>query len=121
MSRIFIILSALVLVSCSQSLDIQLEPEVTVYLSHHSAQGIPLTAKDKAYTVLNEWLREHSSDWYSTSGRYPGGVYISSGNYGIQITKTNVVIYSTTTSEPKARYIQQISKGELTEIKNFGK
>ncbi|MEA1888163.1 MAG: hypothetical protein U9N50_00085 [Pseudomonadota bacterium] len=121
MSRIFIILSVLILVSCSQSLDIQLDPEVSVFLSNDSEQRIRLTPKDKEYAVLNEWLREHRSGWYVTSGRYPGGVYIKSGSYGIQITDTHVVLYSTIIPEPKAIYIQKIGKGELSGIRNIGK
>jgi len=121
MSRIFIILSVLVLVSCSESLDIQLEPEVNVFLSDDSEKIIRLTPKDKEYGNLNEWLREHRSGWYPTSGRYPGGVYIKSGIYGIQITETHVVIYSTTYPEPRSIYIQTIGKGKLSGIRNIGK
>ena len=120
MSRIFIVLSVLVLVSCSESLDIQLEPEVDVFLSSDSEQRIRLTAKDKEYAVLNEWLREHGSDWYPTSGRYPGGVYVKSGNYGIQITEIHVVLYSTAHPEPRSIYVQNIDRGELSGIKNIG-
>ena len=121
MSRIFIILSLLVIAGCSQSLDIQLEPEVNVFLSDDREKKISLTSKDKAYTTLNEWLREHDSDWYSTSGRYRGGVYIKSGADGIQVTDTHVVLYSTTGSKPKAIYIQTFERDELTEIRNIGK
>ena len=121
MSRIFIILSVLVLVSCSQSLDIQLEPEVNIFLSNDSEQIIRLTPKDKEYRNLNEWLREHRSDWYPTSGGYPGGVYIKSGIYGIQITETHVVLYSTTSPEPRSIYIQKIDRDELSGIRNIGK
>ena len=121
MIRILIILSVLVLVSCSKSLDIQLEPEVTVFLSNDSKQKITLTPKDKEYTNLNEWLREHSSSWHTTSGRYPGGVYIKSGTYGIQITETHVVLYSTTSPQPRSIYIQEVGKGKLSGIRNIGK
>ena len=121
MNRIFIILPALVLVSCSESLDINLESEVNVFLSHDSEQKIRLTPKDKEYTVLNEWLREHRSGWYPTSGRYPGGVYIKTGDYGIQITEKNVILYSTTYPEPRSMYIQKVGKGKLIEIRNIDK
>ncbi|MCU7852665.1 MAG: hypothetical protein KZQ80_10670 [Candidatus Thiodiazotropha sp. (ex Monitilora ramsayi)] len=121
MSRILIILSALLLAGCSKPLDIQLEPEVHVFLSNGSEQRIRLTPEDKAYAVLNEWLRTHRSGWYSTSGRYPGGVYIKSGDSGIQITDTHVVLYSTTPPKPKAIYIQKIGKGDLREIRNIDK
>jgi len=120
MSKIFIILSALMLVSCSESLDIQLESEVNVYLSNDSGRKIRLTPQDKEYANLNEWLREHRSGWHPTSGRYPGGVYIKSGMYGIQITETHVVLYSTNHPEPRSIYIQNISKGELSGIKYIG-
>jgi len=121
MNRIFILLPALVLLSCSESLDIKLESEVNVFLSHDREQTIRLTPKDKEYTVLNEWLREHRSGWYPTSGRYPGGVYIKTGDYGIQITETNVILYSTTYPEPRSMYIQKVAKGKLSEIRNIGK
>lgn len=121
LNRIFIILLMLVLVSCSESLDIQLEPEVNVFFSSNSEQRMRLTEKDKEYVDLNEWLLEHKSDWYVTSGSYPGGVFIKSGSYGIQVTQVNVVLYSTTSPEPRAIYIQQIGKGELSLIKNMSK
>jgi hypothetical protein len=121
MSRILIILSVLVLVSCTESLDIQLEPEVSIFIKGDSEKEISLTSKDKEYVLLNEWLRENSSDWHPTSGRYHGDVYIKSGDYGFQISKTNVVLYSTDSPKPKAIYVQQIDKGELSEIRNFGK
>ncbi len=120
-NKIFIILSVLVLVSCSESLDIQLAPEVYVFTSSVSEKKILLSPKDEKYASLNEWLRKHRSDWHSTSGRYPGGVYIESGNYGIQVTKTHVVLYSTNIPEPRAIFIQKIAKRELIEIKNMGK
>lgn len=114
-------MSVLTLISCSESLDIQLEPEVIMFFSNDSEKKIRLTPEDKEYVVLNEWLREHKSAWYATSGRYPGGVYIKSGNYGIQITELHVVLYSTTSSEPKAMYIQNAGKGELSAIRNIGR
>ncbi|MCU7845661.1 MAG: hypothetical protein KZQ93_17660 [Candidatus Thiodiazotropha sp. (ex Monitilora ramsayi)] len=119
MSRILVILSLLVLVGCSRSLDIELEPEVNVFLSNNADQQLRLTSTDKEYNILNEWLETHGTGWYQTSGRYPGGVYVVSGKYGIQITETNVVLYSTTPPEPKAIFIQSIGKGELSEIRNL--
>jgi len=121
MNRIIILLLVVVLVSCSKSLDIQLEPEVHMFLSNDTEQRIRITQKDEVYIVLNEWLHQNRSDWYATSGRYPGGVYIKSGKYGIQVSETHVVIYSTERNEPKAIYIQDIKKGELSRIRNFGK
>ena len=119
MRRIFIILSVLLLVSCSESLDIQLEPEVNMLLSNDREQRIRLTPKDNAYTSLNEWLREHSSGWRPTSGPYPGGVYIKSGDYGIQVTETHVILYSTTSPQPRSIYIQKVARDELGSIKNI--
>jgi len=46
-------------------------------------------------------------------------VYIKSGVHGIQVTEQKVIIYSITNNEPKAIYIQQIEKGELSQIVNF--
>ncbi len=121
MDRIIILLLVVVLVSCSKSLDIHLEPEVNVFLSNDAEKRIRLTQKDEEYVILNEWLHENRSDWYVTSGRYPGGVYVKSGKYGIQITEIHVVIYSTVSHEPKAIYIQNIERGELSRIRNIGK
>ena len=121
MNRINLLLLVIVLVSCSKSLDIELEPEVSVFLSNDTEQRIRLTQKDEAYVTLNEWLHENRSDWHATSGLYPGGVYVKSGNYGIQVTESHVVIYSTSSNKPKAIYIQEIKKGELSRIINLGK
>ena len=126
MRKVFIILSVLILpvlilVSCSESLDIQLESEVNVYLSNDSERKIRLTPQDKEYANLNEWLRENRSGWHPTSGNYPGGVYIKAGIHGIQITESHVILYSTTYSKPRAIYIQKIGKDKLIGIKNLGK
>lgn len=121
MNKVLLFLSALVLVGCSNSLDLQLDPEVTVLLSHDRNQHIALTPQDKEYTSLNKWLRENRSGWHTTTGRYRGGVYLRSGDYGIQVTQTHVIIYSTDEDEPKAMYIQQIGHGELVEMRNMNK
>jgi len=121
MTRIFLVLSVLLLVSCSQSVDIQLDPEVSVLLSNDSEQSIRLTSKDKEYLSLNVWLNKHSSSWQPTSGRYRGGVYLTSGDYGIQITENHVVLYSAIYDEPKAIYIQKVGEGELSGMVNLGK
>ena len=102
MNKIIILLLVAVLISCSDSLDIQLEPEVSAFLSNDTKQRISLTQKDEVYVLLNEWLHENSSGWYATSGRYPGGVYVKSGKYGIQVTETHGVIYLTISNEPRA-------------------
>lgn len=111
----------MLLVSCSKSLNIQLDPEVNVLLSNDSKRSIHLTPKDKEYISLNEWLRVNSSSWHPTSGQYLGGVYLTSDNYGIQITKDHVVIYIIDSPKPKAMYIQKIVKGELLDVINIGK
>ena len=121
MSRIIILLFVAVLVGCSKSLDIQLEPEVSLFLNNDAEQRIRLTQEDEVYVILDEWLHENRSGWYATSGRYPGGVYIKSGKHGIQVTGQHVVIYSTTSNEPRAIYIQGIKKGELSRIRDYEK
>ncbi|MCW8935921.1 MAG: hypothetical protein OQK98_14450 [Gammaproteobacteria bacterium] len=121
MNRIIILLLVLGLVACSETLDIQLEPEVTAILSNESNQQIRLTQKDEVYMLLNEWLHENRSDWFVTSGRYPGGVYIKSGNHGIQVTDSKVVIYAIRSDGPKAIYIQDLKRDELEKLRNFGK
>ena len=121
MSRLFIILSLLILTSCSESLDIPLEPEVSVYLSNDREKTISLTHKDKEYAVLKEWLLKNNSGWHATSGEYPGGVYIKSGNHGIQVTEHFVIIYSTSHPEPRAVYIQKIGRDSLSEIRNIAR
>ena len=121
MKQVVIIFFVLFLVSCSKALDIQLEPEVHVFLRDDTEQRIALTQKDEVYEVLNKWLLENKAGWYATSGRYPGGVYITSGDYGIQVTEHKVVIYSRKGNKPKAIYIQDIEKGELSKVVNFGK
>lgn len=121
MYKIITLLSVIILVSCSKSLDIQLEPEVSLFLNNATRQPLRLTQKDEVYVALNEWLHENRSDWNATSGRYSGGVYVKSGSYGIQVTDTQVVIYLTISNEPRAMYIQTIKKGELSRIRDYGK
>ena len=121
LGRMLIVLSVFVLAGCSKSLDLQLEPEVTAYITGESRKTIRLTAQDKAYVVLNRWLQENASDWYPTSGRYPGGVYIKSGVDGIQVTDALVILYSAEHAEPRAMYVHKILKDELSEIKNLGR
>jgi len=120
MSRIFVLLSVLLLAGCGNTFDIQLAPEVTAYVGDSNGQQIQLTKDNEAYVILDQWLRENRSNWYTTSGRYTGGVYIQSGDYGIQVTNSTVVIYSTQGPDPRAIYIQNIKKSELSSIKNIG-
>lgn len=119
MNRIIVLVLALALMSCSKLFAIQLEPEVEVFFSNDTEQRRHLTKKDEAYVVLNEWLHKNKDNWYATSGRYPGGVYIKSGIYGIQVTELKVIIYTTTGEKPEAIYIQEIEKGELSKIRNL--
>ena len=108
-------------VGCSESFNLTLQPEVKVYFSDDRNKTLTLNSQDDAYTELNAWLRDNSSSWYTTSGRYPGGIYIKSGDYGIQVTRTQVVIYSASDSETQAIYTQNLNGGELKGVKNLGK
>jgi hypothetical protein len=120
LGRLFIALSFFVLMGCSESLEIQLAPQVSVYFSKDSDKNVNLTEKNAEYKQLQQWLNTHKEGWYSTSGRYPGGVYVKSGEHGIQVTENHVVIYSTTSAKPKAIYIQEITKKELREVRLLG-
>jgi len=110
----------LVLASCSKAVNIELAPQVSVFFSKDSDKNIQLTDKSAAYQELKKWLSENQADWYSTSGRYPGGVYIKSGEHGIQVTENHVVIYSTTSEKPKAVYVQEIDYKELVLVRSIG-
>ncbi|MBV1919597.1 MAG: hypothetical protein KUG73_02870 [Pseudomonadales bacterium] len=120
MTRIFMILLVLVLVGCTESLNVQLDPEEVVFFSDDSEKRVPISQKDQAYKELNKWLSEHNSGWYTTAGQYPGGVYLKSSDYGIQVTENHVVLYSTEYKDSRAIYIQNIDKGELSGIRNLG-
>jgi hypothetical protein len=109
-----------VLVSCSKAVDIELSPQVSVLFSRDSDKNVQLTEESPEYQELKKWLQENESDWYSTSGRFPGGIYIKSGEHGIQVTKNHVVIYSTTSKKPKAVYVQEINNRELVLIRGIG-
>jgi len=121
MNKIIILILVMCLLGCSKVVDVQLEPEVQMFLRSDLKQRITLTQNDPAYIDLKEWLDENKSNWQTTSGRYPGGVYVQSGNYGIQVTELKVILYSTVGNEPKAIYIQEITKDELRTVFNFGK
>jgi len=121
MKKIIVLLLVISLFGCSKSIDIRLEPEVQMVFSKDNPRQIHITKKDDIYVLLDTWLLENKTGWYATSGRYPGGVYIKSGDNGIQITESQVVIYSTKQNGPIALYIQDIEKGQLNEIINFAK
>lgn len=123
MKKYILVLSILLLVltGCSKLVDVQLDPEVTVFLSNGAEQKIQLTAKDAEYVMLKEWLEQHKADWLSTSGRYSGGVYLTSGNYGIQVTDSKVVLYSSIKDNPTAIYAQEIERSDLKALKQLKK
>lgn len=109
------------LMGCSKLVDVQLDAEVTVFLSDGNDTKIQLTAQDPEYVMLKEWLEQHKANWLSTSGRYAGGIYLTSGNYGIQVTNSKVVLYSSITDKPTAIYAQEIERSELKALKDLGK
>ena len=121
MNKIIILILVMSLMGCSKVVNVQLTPEVQMVLHSDLKQRIMLTAQDEAYTELNNWLATNSANWQATSGRYPGGVYVKSGDYGIQVTELKVILYSTVGNDPKAIYIQEISKDELRSVFNYGK
>ena len=121
MRKLFVLLLALLLAGCGNTFDLKLAPKVTLFVGDSNGPQIQLTKDNKEYVILDEWLRENRSNWYTTSGRYQGGVYIQSGDYGIQVTNSTVVIYSAQRGDPRAIYIQNIKKSELSSIKNIGK
>jgi len=121
MNRFIILLLVMSLLGCSKSVNIRLEPEVQMVLSMDTKEKISISKKDEIYVLLDTWLLENTTGWYATSGRYPGGVYVKSGNNGIQITESQVIIYSTIQSKPTALYIHDIEKGQLNAIMTFAK
>ena len=114
------VISVLLTTGCSEQLDIRLAPEVKVHLSKDRSKVMRLTEKDQAYQELEQWLAEHQSGWYPTSGRYSGGVYLVSGDQGILITERRVVIYSIEKAKPEAIYVQEINNSDLLIVKNIG-
>lgn len=111
----------LMLMGCSKLVDVQLDPEVTIFLSNGGGQQIQLTAEDAEYIMLQEWLEKNKAGWLSTSGRYSGGVYLTSDNYGIQVTDSKVVLYTSITDKPRAIYAQEIERSDLKALKNLNK
>ncbi len=109
--------SLMLMTGCTETVDFQLGPKVDAYLMTDSKQAISIAQTDAAYTELNEWLRENQEGWHATTGRYPGGVYLKSGDDGIQVTGMNVVIYSTDGPEPNAEYIHHVGKQELKAVR----
>jgi hypothetical protein len=123
MKKNILVLSTLLLMlmGCSKLVDVQLDPEVTVFLSNSGGQQIELTEEDAEYIILQEWLEQNKADWLSTSGKYSDGVYLTSGNFGIQITDSKVVLYTSITDKPRAIYAQEIERSDLKELKSLKK
>lgn len=107
------------MVACSKTVEIQLETSVTLIPSKNQELRLNLTSKDNEYRLLRDWLQKNNADWNSTSGQYPGGIYIVSGDNGIQITKTHVVLYSSKQAKPTAIYIQKHVGGELNALREI--
>jgi len=123
MKNYLLVLSTLLLLimGCSKSIDVQLDPELTVFVSAGSDKTIQLTKQDAAYKMLSEWLRENKAGWLPTSGHYAGGIYLTSGSYGIQVIDTKVVLYSSITDNPSAIYAQEIERSDLRALKDLAK
>lgn len=119
MIRIVFVVAVLLLQACSQSVDIVLEPQVSVYVSNDSQREIILTADQVPYIELQNWLNANNEGWHSTSGRYPGGVYIASGAWGVQVIDSHVVLYSSNKAKPSAIYIQKLEKDKLSALQNI--
>lgn len=114
-----IVASSVMLTGCSQQVEVQLAPTVKVHFSDDRSKTIQITANDPAYQALAQWLKEHQSGWYPTSGQYPGGVYLVSGEQGIQVTQQRVVIYATKNKKPTATFVQEINRQDLLIVKNI--
>lgn len=111
----------LTMMGCSKTVEVKLDPEVVVFLSDNSKATIVLTAKDQEYRMLQQWLAQHKAQWLSTSGRYAGGVYLTSGDLGIQVTDSKVVLYTQITKSPTAIYAQEIARADLKALKNINR
>lgn len=116
--KLFFLVTILMLASCSKVPDIALTPELTIFYSDDSEKRVTLTQEDEAYQELDDWLRDNQSDWISTSGHFPSGIYIVSGDYGIQITKLHVVLYLSNRKNTKASFIQNLGANELRKIRD---
>jgi len=112
---------AFLLIGCGKSVEVPLDPEVVVFLSAGSTETIRLTESDVEYAILKAWLEQHQTSWLSTSGRYAGGIYLTSGQYGIQVTDSKVVLYANITNNPTAIYAQEIARSDLKALKLLGK
>ena len=100
----------LALAGCAQQVDFTLAPEITVYFNKEGKDKLTLSSSDEAYLQLAQWLQENNDDWLSTSGNYPGGLYIQTGDHGVQVTTKHAILYS----DAKVSHIQNIRASELT-------
>lgn len=116
---LLILLLSFTLIACSKAVNIELSPQVTVFISEGSDKKIQLTKADLAYSTLNNWLKNNQEGWYSTSGKYSGGVYLVSGERGIQVTELKVIIYTNVADSPQAIYVKEITRDELAELKKL--
>lgn len=114
--KLLFVFLTLFLLGCSKSIDVQLASDAQVYSSKDNAKKAEITADDAAYKVLEDWLAENKDGWYATSGKYSGGVYVRSGEHGIQVKPLKVVIYSTKGEKPQAIYVKDINKGDLASV-----
>lgn len=110
----------LLMAGCTETVSIQLEPEVDAYVVTDSQTKIRLVETDSTYIELNNWLQENQTGWHNTAGRFPGGVYIKSGVNGIQVTGMEVIVYSTAGSEPDAKFVRHVGKTELSSVRKIG-
>lgn len=117
---LLILLLSFMLIACSKAVNIELSPQVTVFISEGSDETVQLTKADPAYSALNDWLKNNQEGWYSTSGKYSGGVYLVSGERGIQVTELKVIIYTNVADRPQAIYVKEITREELADLKKLG-
>lgn len=121
MKKILVVLSLLVLsiTGCSKSVDVQLASEVKVYFSEERDKTMKLNDSDDEYQLLQNWLNENKEGWYKTSGKYRGGIYMKSGDQGLQVTTNRVVLYAIHHGEPNAVFVQNIEKQDLRAFKQL--
>lgn len=121
MIRVLFLCSVLFMVGCTSAVEVQLEPELTVFLTNDQNNTVSLSNTDEAYQELQSWLRENRDDWYITTGSFAGGVYVQTGEQGIQVTRSQVVFYSKVGDSISATHVQAISGGELRSVKTLTK
>jgi hypothetical protein len=112
--------SLILMAGCTETVSVQLEPQVDAYIVTDSQTKINIVEADPAHIELNHWLQENQAGWHITSGRFPGGVYIKSGVNGIQVTGMEVIIYSTSGPEPEAKFVRSVGKTELPLVRGIG-